>query len=173
LLGYFHSPANPVYFLLIFSALIFSLIGDVFLALPPKYLMSGIALFLIVHILYLAAFSTSFRQNTLMIIPGSILLSASYVYFNKIKKHLKELKIPVIVYIVIINLMVISAFSSLTDKNTSVVKAALVVTGALLFYISDMFVAWDRFVKPFRIHYFEYILYYAAQQILALSVIYA
>jgi uncharacterized membrane protein YhhN len=173
LLGYWHSHSNPVYFWLVFSALVFSLLGDVFLALPPKYIVGGLAMFSITHILYGITFATTFHPSVYQVIPALILSSVSCVFFNKIKSRLNELKILGVVYIVILNLMVISAFSSLWDPNTSVVKAGLIVVGSVVFFISDMFTGWDRFGKPFRIHYFEYILYYAAQLLLALSVVYS
>src|SRR5574340_1118363 len=44
--------------------LVFSLIGDVFLMLPPSYFMAGLGAFLVVHIAYIIGFNQS------LVVPG-------------------------------------------------------------------------------------------------------
>jgi uncharacterized membrane protein YhhN len=69
-----------------------------------------------------------------------------------------SLKIPVVVYSAVISLMLLSALFTLVrgDNPNSVVNeedwlagpALLVSGGALLFFLSDTFLAWNKFVEP-------------------------
>lgn len=168
---YLYTDPEQFYFGLIFAALILSLIGDIFLALPKKYLIGGIAAFLGVQIIYLIAFALSFKAQTYGSLLSGAVFAAAYLYYRRIRNSLGELRIPVIIYIIIVSTMVTSALLSLFDANVHPAKAYLVAGGATLFYISDMCVAWDRFVKPFDTHVVEYTFYYAAQHLIVFSTI--
>lgn len=55
---------------------------------------------------------------------------------------------PILVYSIMISLMVLSAMLKLTDVNWKAGAALLVSAGAFLFYISDIILAWNKFVAP-------------------------
>ena len=73
---------------------------------------------------------------------------------------------PVRIYTAVISLMVITAFGTLGAG-----ASPLVVSGAVLFFVSDLSVAAMRFTEPlFATYIFGLPLYYAGQLCLALSV---
>jgi uncharacterized membrane protein YhhN len=128
-------------------ALVFSMVGDIFLMLPDRerFFVFGLGAFLIGHLAY---------------VPGLVLLSFSPVAFlvglafvvvamatigrrvvGAVQEAQPDLLVPVIVYMGVISLMVACAFA--TTKPVAII-------GALLFYGSDSMIAWNGFVKPFR-----------------------
>lgn len=54
------------------------------------------------------------------------------------------------VYGAVISLMLLSAMIKMTDFAWSVDAAALVSVGAFLFYVSDIILAWNKFVSPIQ-----------------------
>ena len=73
---------------------------------------------------------------------------------------------PVRIYTAVISLMVITAFGTLGAG-----ASPLIVSGAVLFFVSDLSVAAMRFTEPlFATYVFGLPLYYAGQLCLALSV---
>jgi uncharacterized membrane protein YhhN len=79
--------------------------------------------------------------------------------------------IPVIFYIAVITSMVIAAGSVLLDTELSRNARFMVFSGALLFYLSDIFVARNRFLgKAFINRLLGLPLYYTGQFLLAFSV---
>lgn len=81
------------------------------------------------------------------------------------------MKGPVTAYIVVISLM-LTAASSLLGENSVLPRLQSMVTGgALAFYISDIFVARNRFIKTaFLNRLLGLPLYYTGQFLLAFSV---
>jgi uncharacterized membrane protein YhhN len=63
-------------------------------------------------------------------------------------KRKTALKVPVLIYSLVISLMVYSALMTWTRPGWSVASAILVSVSAVLFYASDSMLAWDRFLKP-------------------------
>lgn len=59
-----------------------------------------------------------------------------------------KLKIPVLIYSIVISLMVYSALMTWTRPGWFVVSALFASIGAIFFYVSNSILAWDRFVKP-------------------------
>ena len=58
------------------------------------------------------------------------------------------MRMPILVYSIMILLMVVSAMVKLTDVNWKAGAALLVSAGAFLFYMSDIILAWNKFVAP-------------------------
>jgi uncharacterized membrane protein YhhN len=74
-------------------------------------------------------------------------------------------------YIIVITAMVAGAFTVLGDARLHSTGRFLVIFGAVSFYISDLFVARDRFFKTeFSNRLLGLPLYYAGQFLLAFSV---
>ena len=124
------------------AGLIACAIGDMLLLSrksPLKFKL-GMAAFAIGHIIYTLAFFRhfSFILDGPKLVLAIILIIAGLAYFRWIKDRLPaDFKIPVAVYSVIIIAMVITSIG---------VPIWLIPIAAILFAISDMFVARDRFV---------------------------
>ena len=58
------------------------------------------------------------------------------------------MRTPIIIYSVVISLMLLSAMMKMTDFTWGTGAAVLVGVGAFLFYISDIILAWHKFVAP-------------------------
>ena len=147
---------NLVYFII---GLGLCLIGDIFLFLPArKYFMPGLIAFLLGHLSYIVGFG-GFENFSKFMIPFLIYLSVILVIGIKIvgrmisglRQQKKErLIIPLILYAVVISAMLGSAGYRFFDQNWKTAGAYLVTIGAVLFYISDVLNAWERFVNKFR-----------------------
>jgi uncharacterized membrane protein YhhN len=59
-----------------------------------------------------------------------------------------SLKVPVLVYSLVISLMVYSALMTWTRPDWPTAAALFASLGAMLFYVSDTMLALDRFVNP-------------------------
>jgi uncharacterized membrane protein YhhN len=54
------------------------------------------------------------------------------------------------VYGIVISIMLLSALIKLTDVSWKAGAALLVGAGAFLFYLSDLILAWNKFVSPIQ-----------------------
>jgi uncharacterized membrane protein YhhN len=61
-----------------------------------------------------------------------------------------RLALPVIIYSTVITLMLLSALLTLFRPEWKSAPAYLVSLGAFLFYLSDIILAWNRFVAPIK-----------------------
>ena len=59
-------------------------------------------------------------------------------------------KLPVMLYIIIISLMLFSAILTLLRPEWNFLSALFAALGALLFFLSDAFLGWDKFVSRLR-----------------------
>jgi uncharacterized membrane protein YhhN len=79
--------------------------------------------------------------------------------------------IPVLLYIVVITFMAAGAWAVFGKSSFQISGRALILTGSLCFYVSDLFVARHRFIKEeYRNRLFGLPLYYTGQFMLAFSV---
>jgi uncharacterized membrane protein YhhN len=58
---------------------------------------------------------------------------------------------PVIVYGLMISLMLFAAMSTLSDQDWDMGAAFFVSVGAFLFWLSDLMLAWNKFVSPLKV----------------------
>jgi len=162
----------PVYFNYLLVGLIFCLVGDVCLALPQKKaFMAGLVAFLLGHVLYIFSFC-SLLPVSHWFSPGLfIIVGISALIFFWLHPHLKSMLIPVLVYILVITMMAIGAWAVFWKSSFQVSGRGLILVGALCFYVSDIFVARQRFIKEeFQNRLFGLPLYYIGQFMLAFSV---
>ena len=162
---------NPLFAYLILAALVFCLGGDVLLGMgSDKAFLGGLVSFLLGHVMYTAAFFTAARVGTIMALAMIALLFAAALVWRWLEPHLEEMKVPVLAYMVVISIMVCAA-SGLAANAALPDNARIVIfTGAVLFYISDLFVARQRFVVDAYVNrQIGLPLYYAAQFLLAFS----
>jgi uncharacterized membrane protein YhhN len=133
---------------------VFCLAGDVFLMLPWDMFIFGLLAFLLGHIYYIIGLNNITPYINLW---GGCLIVLLVIYllwlFPKLAKGLSvkgqtRLKVPVLIYSLVISLMVYSALMTWTRPGWSIISAIVVSVGAVLFYASDSMLAWDRFLKP-------------------------
>ncbi|MBL7729606.1 MAG: lysoplasmalogenase [Chitinophagaceae bacterium] len=135
------------------AALFFSWSGDVLLMFVPKdemFFLLGLASFLIAHICYIFFFEKIRRTETVTIKPLLPLLAAAYyaVLITILFPHLADMKVPVLVYGVVISVMFMLAMHMLFIKNKK--AGQWMMTGAALFVISDSVLAINKFYQPFE-----------------------
>ena len=125
------------------TALAFCIAGDVFLMLPKKAFVQGLASFAIAQILFTVGFLSADISGMRLLgaavvaVPVAVFLARRFVGAMKgIGQN--ELVVPVIVYVTVISAMAVSAVG-----NGSVVA----ILGAILFMLSDSLIAESRFVK--------------------------
>jgi alkenylglycerophosphocholine/alkenylglycerophosphoethanolamine hydrolase len=132
----------------------FCLAGDVFLMLPIDMFIFGLLAFLLGHLFYIVGLNNSAPFFSLR---GGVFIILLAIYagwlYVKIARGLSSkgkssLKIPVAIYAFVISLMVYSALMSWSRAAWPTNAAVLASLGAILFYISDSMLAWDRFVNP-------------------------
>jgi len=137
--------------------IIFSLAGDIFLLLSNRWFIARLATFLLAHVSYIIGLNTPIGDASPLwaIVIGIILALASARILKPILAGVREkgqgnLVVPVVTYGAVITLMLLSALLTIyrTDWKTS--ASGLVSLGAILFYLSDIILAWNRFVKPFK-----------------------
>ena len=164
-------PISAYYHLLL-TGLLFCLGGDIFLALPQsKMFLLGLISFLVGHIFYIIGFFSVAHINTWTWMGTSIVLIFSGTVYFWLKPHLGTMKGPVLAYIIVITLMLSGAWSILGEFDLAGLGRSFIFSGAAFFYVSDLFVARDRFVKKAPINRFLGLpLYYTGQFFLAFSV---
>ena len=161
----------PAYYHYLLVGLIFCLIGDVCLALPQgKVFRTGLTAFLIGHVFYIFSFSSLTQISHWISIGLFIFLGMSAFIFSWLRPHLKSMLIPVLIYIVVITVVGVGAWAVFWKSPFRISGRALILTGALFFYFSDVFVARDKFIKKtYRNRLLGLPLYYAGQFMLAFS----
>ncbi|HLF46054.1 MAG TPA: lysoplasmalogenase [Chitinophagaceae bacterium] len=134
-------------------ALIFSWLGDVLLMFETRnenFFIFGLVAFLMAHIFYILFFEKIILKEKLKKRYWIFLPVMVYyvVLISVLSPTLEELKWPVRVYGIIISYMLIKAFQSGGAQNR---KAVLyLITGAVLFVISDSVLAFNKFYRAFE-----------------------
>jgi uncharacterized membrane protein YhhN len=151
-------------FRLIFSALIFSWLGDVFLLFDARRstFIFGLIGFLIAHIFFIAFFIRVRRQDHFSkIYLPLIVLTVCYVIFLflLLSPVLGALKIPVLIYAIVLCCMFLSSVHAF---DLSIIPSGkFCVAGAFLFVISDSILAINKFYQPFTTAGFAVMFTYA------------
>lgn len=164
-------PLLP-YYQWVLIGLVFCLLGDVCLALPQdKMFFVGLVSFLLGHVLYCVGFFSISNINPWTWIGATVTVCASIGSYLWLKPGLGEMHVPVVCYIVVITLMLIGAWSVAGEPGLLWSGRMIVLIGAATFYISDLFVGRDRFLKSgFVNRLIGLPLYYLGQFFLAFSV---
>ena len=163
-------PAG-LYYTFLIVALVLCLAGDVLLALPQKKaFLIGLVSFLLGHVAYVAVFFLVAGPNYYAGIGAVVTVIVSALVFRWLRPHLGKMLGPVSAYIIIISLMVIAAVMVMGDHSLPLRFRAIILAGAVLFYLSDLTVARHRFVKKQAANRMIGLpLYYSAQYLLAFS----
>ncbi|KAF5434714.1 putative membrane protein YhhN [Candidatus Methanophagaceae archaeon] len=162
----------PKYFKFVLVGLIFGLVGDVCLALPGLTAFRvGLVAFLAGHILYILAFAILTRRADWISPVNILIIAISGCVYLWLLPNLGKMLVPVTFYIVVISVMVAAAWAVFRNSRVRRLGAWFILVGAVLFYVSDIFVAHQRFVME---HFYNRLiglpLYYTAQFLLAFSV---
>lgn len=148
----------------ILVALSLSWLGDVFLLFRKSSLfLAGLISFLLAHVVYGIAFIFHGQNATWTLLALGILTIPAVFVARWLRPHVTpRMKAPVWSYMVMITLMLALALGT---------RRILISAGALAFYVSDISVARDRFVRPsFSNRLWGLPLYYLAQLLLASTV---
>ncbi len=157
------------YGLAVLAALVLCWIGDVFLI--PKGaktpFLVGLTSFLLGHVGFVVAFALLGPDPLFTAAAGAVALGPVYLALRWLRPYLSErMRIPVVVYVVVISLMVVVALGAAVATGRSAIAV-----GATCFYLSDLSVARHRFVSAsFWNKSWGLPLYYGAQLILASTV---
>jgi uncharacterized membrane protein YhhN len=154
---------------LVLLALVLSWAGDVLL-IPvdnARAFRAGLFTFLSGHLVFCTAFVVRGTDITFGVTAGALLAAAAVPVWHWLRPGLApEMRSPVYAYVFVISLMV--ALSAATYGYRA---SPLIPLGAVLFYLSDISVARDRFVSAgFVNRLWGLPAYYAAQLALAWSV---
>ena len=159
---------SSVYKYMIVAGLLSSLAGDIFLMLPRDRFTSGLVSFLIAHLFYITAFTFDGPRRP-SLLAAILLLAYGGVMLRLLFPHLGKMKVPVMIYMLVILLMVWQASNRWLEDNPQGSLPAF--AGACLFASSDSILALNRFRRPFRsAPLLILITYFAAQWLIALSV---
>jgi uncharacterized membrane protein YhhN len=160
--------ADSAYGRWILAGLCLGALGDVLLELAGRrWFLIGLASFLLAQLTYIGAFATVHPHALVAVIVAAGLLAPAALVTRWLWPHLgPDMRGPVLAYIVVITAMVAAAAGAVAGEGPVAAAPA-----AVAFYISDLFVARDRFVaRGFVNRLLGLPLYYGAQVVFALSV---
>ena len=122
-----------------------SWLGDVLLALPTRAaFLGGLVAFLLGHVAYVVAFGIRGLSWVPAVATAGGVVVTAVVVWRWLRPHLDEQMVgPVAAYVAVISVMVVMAFATAGFDLDG-----RIVAGAVLFYLSDLFVARQRFVTP-------------------------
>lgn len=136
-------------------ALVFSLLGDIFLFFPFRFFLPGLIAFSLAHFLYIIGFNLSAVEMKagIWLISIIILLAAVFDFapiIRMVSNQPSRYKFlpPVVFYGVIITLMLVSAWLTIARPGWNGSSVILVILGASLFFISDSLLAREKFIRP-------------------------
>ena len=139
----------------IFAGLVFALAGDILMMQVTTdlvYFNYGLAAFLICHFCYISAFYLDFRSAPELDKKGAKLAIAlcalcSIGFYFYIRPHLGPMRLQVLTYTIVISLMLMMA--AFRNRRVNRSSFLLIMTGAILFYLSDALLAFNQFVQRF------------------------
>ena len=168
----FSPHPRPEYFTAILIGGVLGLAGDVCLALPQaKAFRVGVLAFLAGHLAYVAGL-LMVAPIRLWIGPGQlVILLISLAVYLWVRPHARKMPGQVAAYVVVITVMMTGAWAAYLNTDLDNAAAHCIMLGAAAFYLSDILVARQRFVRPGFINRMIGLpLYYAGQFALAYSV---
>ncbi|PZX94655.1 lysoplasmalogenase [Flavobacterium aquariorum] len=139
---------------ILLTALTFSWIGDIILLFTDRgelYFIFGLVAFLISHLVYIALFSkqqnTRTNDNKALFLIGVLAILAYFVFMiDTLFPKLGPLKIPVLVYAIVITTMLFFAFKG--SLKWAIPANNYILIGAIIFVSSDSILAFNKFYAP-------------------------
>jgi uncharacterized membrane protein YhhN len=127
---------------LLFISLLFCAAADIALELAGgQYFVAGLGLFLLAHIFFIITFSRDFKFQKSKIPVIVLLLVYSMMMAFVLTPSLKEMAIPVYVYMTALTL--VGIFASLRSARND-----FTLYGAISFIFSDSIIAVNKFMMP-------------------------
>ena len=171
------SPAREdAYAQWVLAGLALGAVGDVALMFEGnKPFLAGLIAFLLGHLAYVVAFLAvqPVANWTLLILPVPI-VGAALVY-RWLWPHLGRMRVPVLAYTAVITAMALAGLSLAIHEQASALpprQALLATAGAVLFFLSDLAVAREKFVaRGFINRAWGLPAYYVGQLLIAWSVL--
>ena len=150
----------------VFAGLVLAFGGDVALAIPGgRAFLVGLGLFLAGHLAYIAAFAAVVPPGEWLSTASAVPVVATLIAYFALSPKLGTMRVAVIAYMAAITVMVVAAMAV---RRAGYVHGDALLGGALLFYVSDLSVARDRFVaRAFVNRAWGLPAYYAAQVLMA------
>lgn len=157
------------YRIMILVSLLMALVADSLLMIEEVNLLkNGMIFFILGHICYAVAFSNTFSFKMWNLIPVLIIIFLSIRYLKVLFKYSGKMFIPVLAYVLILDLMVYLAIIRLNNGLSA--SGVAVAAGAVLFMVSDFLLSVNAFVKTIpNSTVFTWLLYAPAQFLFVLS----
>ena len=137
--------------------ILLSLTGDILLMVSlDRLFMGGLVAFLLAHLAYLIGFNIPIPEISawgffLAIMVGlGGMRTIRRIIAALVANGQARMRTPIIIYGTVISLMLLSAMMKLTDLTWNANAGVLVSVGAFLFYVSDIILAWHKFVAPIQ-----------------------
>jgi len=173
LLSLLTPAARPWYTWLITLGLLFGLGGDVALMIGSRRaFLIGLVLFLVGHVFYAVVWTVPNGFHPPDLISAAALLALAVAVFLYLRPGLGSMQAPVFLYILVICFMVNRGLSTFFGSYFTTTQAWLISVGAILFWLSDLMLAVNRFRRPFKAEATSLFLYYGGQALIALSASY-
>ena len=155
IISHLYSQGDFYYFMLIIAALIFSLLGDIFLALKisnnnrlNSNFLYGLISFSIAHLMYVFAF---IFLSSFSILDPVIAFVLAFLTIIILKSNnsidFKNMLMPVCIYSFVILMMGLESFKLALLTSINGTASYFLLVGALLFIISDIILAFILFYK--------------------------
>ncbi|MBN1563288.1 MAG: lysoplasmalogenase [Anaerolineae bacterium] len=160
-------PVSTTYQVLILLGLLASIVGDVML-IDPRRFVYGLVSFLIAHIFYIIAFTAEGDASAPIwyIIPFALY---GVAILRWLWPDLGEMKVPVMIYVLAIMIMAWQAANRWIEVRETGPLCAMI--GAYLFVFSDSVLAVEHFRETWRTARILVLgSYFAAQWLIALSI---
>ena len=137
--------------------ILLSLTGDVMLMISlDRLFLAGLAAFLLAHIAYLVGFNIPMPELSAWGLIMAVVIGLGSARITRlivaslVSKGQMRMRLPIIIYSTVISFMLLAAMMKLVDVDWNSSAAILVSLGAFLFYLSDIILAWHKFVAPIQ-----------------------
>jgi len=157
---------NSLFGILLLTGLLFCFLGDIFLlGTDDKVFSMGLAAFMIGHLAYITAFLVRGIDAVYFLAAAVVTAVAGVLVFRWLKPHIQQnLTAPVLAYTVIISLMAATAIGCTADG-----APFRLLIGVIFFFLSDIVVARQRFIKAAFLNRVVSLPLYCAGQLLIAS----
>jgi uncharacterized membrane protein YhhN len=149
---------------LLFASLLLCAAGDIALEIDAdRYFIIGLGFFLIAQIMFIVTFSRDFKMQKSRIPIIAVLAVYALAMAIAMTPSLREMAIPVYLYLVVITLMgIFAALRAAKNKFT--------LYGAVSFIVSDSIIAINKFMTPVpAADYLVMVTYYLALFLITLG----
>lgn len=168
--GLLAPDANSGFTMWILAGLVLSFVGDINNTdmTDDRTVIIGLIIFVLAYLTYPIGLTiyNGFHRPDLFV--AAALLCAYVLFMRYLWAGLKEWRIPVLLYGLVMPFMVSRAVSTFFGSTFSTTQAILLSAGTLMLYLGDMEYGIYRFRKPIPMHFGPY-LYAGGQLLVALS----